>query len=64
MDKCGKWYLSTVIQGESRSDTKFPNIKVGFRQYDSSGDKEDFMGKYFGFSYALDEHIGSFTARI
>ena len=41
-----------------------PMIKVGFRQYSNMGDKEDSMGKFFGFSEKLDEHIGSYTVRI
>jgi hypothetical protein len=39
MDRCSTWYLSTVIIAEERKDAKFPNIKVGFRQYASNGDK-------------------------
>ena len=64
MDRCATWYLSTVITAEERIDAKFPNVKVGFRQYASNGDKVDAMGNYFGFSEKMDEHIGSFTARI
>ena len=64
MDRCGTWYLSTVIVPEERVDAKFPNVKVGFRQYVSSGDKKDEMGNYFGYSEKMDEHIGAFTSRI
>lgn len=38
--------------------------KIGFRQYSEYGDKSDEMGKYFGFSSNLDEHIGQFSLRI
>jgi hypothetical protein len=61
MDRCNTWYLSTVIVTEERTDAKMPMIKVGFRQYSNSGDKEDSMGKFFGFSEKLDEHIGSYS---
>jgi hypothetical protein len=64
MDRCNTWYLSTVIVTEERTDAKMPMIKVGFRQYANNGDKEDSMGKFFGFSEKLDEHIGSYTVRI
>lgn len=64
MDRCSTWYLATVIVAEERLDAKFPNLKIGFREYASNGDKSDAMGFYFGFSEKMDEHIGSFTVRI
>lgn len=64
MDRCSTWYLATVIIAEERKDPKFPNIKVGFREYASNGDKSDEMGSFFGFTEKMDEHIGSFTVRI
>lgn len=64
LDRCGTWYLSTVIVAEERTDAKFPNLKIGFREYASNGEKSDAMGPYFGFSEKMDEHIGSFTVRI
>lgn len=38
--------------------------KIGFREYSDFGDKSDEMGKYFGFSANVDEHIGHYSLRI
>jgi hypothetical protein len=41
-----------------------PMIKVGFRQYQANGPKNDEMGDYFGYGSTADEHIGAYTVRI
>ena len=64
MDRCSTWYIATVIVAEERAEAKFPNLKIGFREYASNGDKSDAMGSFFGFTEKMDEHIGSFTVRI
>lgn len=64
LDRCSTWYEATVIEGEERLECLMPMIKVGFRQYHSTGPKSDDMGKYYGFSQVADEHIGSYTVRI
>ena len=64
MDRCLHWYTSTIIEGEERTNYAMPMLKVGFRQYNPEGDREDAMGRYFGFYDKIDEHIGAFTVRI
>jgi len=31
MDRCFQWYEATVINGEERTETLMPMIKIGFR---------------------------------
>jgi hypothetical protein len=50
MDRCQTWYTATVIEPETRTEFIMPMLKIGFRQYSTEGDKEDEMGKFFGFS--------------
>ena len=39
-------------------------VKIGFREYDETGDKEDDMGKYWGYSENLDEYMVLYNCRI
>lgn len=64
LDRCGNWYEATVVCGEERSVCIMPMIKVGFRQYQTDGPKNDEMGDYYGYGSTADEHIGSYTVRI
>jgi len=64
MDRIKSWTLSTVLVAEERENASMPMVKVGLRTYHQEGDKEDSMGKYFGYSEKLDEHIGAYTVRI
>jgi hypothetical protein len=53
-----------VIEPDPRKETVQKMAKIGFREYSDYGDKNDEMGKYFGFSANLDEHIGHYSLRI
>ena len=68
LDKNKVWYTATVVWVDPRfekgEDTAMPMIKVGFRQYQEDGEKSDEMGAYYGYSSALDEIIGMWSARI
>ena len=65
MDKNDQWNTATVIWVDCRTDeTNMLMARIGFRQYNEHGDKEDSMGKYSGFSEALDEYIGIHTCRL
>lgn len=66
LDKYDQWNTATVIWIDSRDEatTTMYMVRVGFRQYNEEGDKEDKMGKYHGFSEQMDEYIGIHTCRI
>lgn len=53
-----------MIEPDTRPDAVMKMAKIGFREYTDYGDKYDEMGKYFGFSTSLDEHIGQFSLRL
>ena len=42
-----KWYTCCVMEDEQKEDAKVPMIKVGYRQYQSDGDKKDSRGAAF-----------------
>ena len=50
--------------GDPDADVQMPMIKVGWRQYNEHGDKEDAMGKYSGYSDQLDEYIGVHSVKL
>ena len=64
MSNNSTWFRATVIEPDPRIDAIHKNAKIGFREYNSLGDKEDEMGKFFGFSKNVDEHIGYYSLRI
>ena len=71
MDKYKCWSTGTVVwvdprflKNEDDISMGMPMMKVGFRQYQEDGDKKDEVGAFFGYSSALDEIIGMWSARI
>jgi hypothetical protein len=64
MSRGSSWFKSTVIEPDPREDAVQKMAKIGFREYSDYGDKQDAMGKYFGFSENVDEHIGHYSLRI
>ena len=66
LDQYGQWNTATVIWIDNRTgaESNMYMVRVGFRQYNENGDKEDAMGRFSGFSEAQDEYIGIHTCRI
>jgi len=58
LDRSNQRYLSTIVQPEERPNATMPLAKVGFRVYHPEGDKDDTMGRFFGYSESCDEFIG------
>ena len=65
-DKFNAWNTATVIWKDVRpkDECQIQMVKVGFREYDPTGDKEDKMGKYWGYSENLDEFLPLHGCRI
>ena len=64
MDENKVWRQATILEPEPRKEYKFPLMKVGFRQYHEHGEKSDKIGKYDGWTEAMDAFICPFSVRV
>jgi len=65
LDAYQTWQTVTVIRRDEKIEgNPIPMITVGFRRYNSDGDQEDDLGKFFGKGAGHDLRVGMFSNRV
>lgn len=64
LDSYAAWKTATVIKKDSDTGITMSNITVGFRRYNTDGDKKDEMGKFFGLGVGHDMRLALHSIRL